>query len=63
MPDTSVTRYPYQDSQLPVEQRIEDLSARMSLKDKAGLLFHAMTFAGDIDAGERHVPSAAAGRK
>lgn len=50
MPDTSVTRYPYQDSQLPVEQRIEDLSARMSLKDKVGLMFHAMTFAGDIDA-------------
>ena len=45
----AVTRFPYQDAQLTVDQRVDDLLARMSLEDKAGLLFHAMTFAGDVD--------------
>ena len=31
---------PYEDSRLPVEQRIDDLLARMTLEEKTGLLFH-----------------------
>ncbi len=50
MPNKARPRYPYQDSQLSVDQRVGDLLARMSLEDKAGLLFHALVFAGDLDA-------------
>ena len=32
--------FPYQDATLPVEQRVADLLSRMTLEDKAGLLFH-----------------------
>jgi beta-glucosidase len=49
-------RYPYQNSQLSAEQRADDLLERMSLQDKAGLLFHAMTFAGDIDSANTIFP-------
>lgn len=41
--------FPYQDSQIDVGNRVEDLLSRMALKDKAGLLFHTMLFAGDLD--------------
>ncbi|THG34302.1 glycoside hydrolase family 3 protein [Glaciibacter flavus] len=34
--------HPYQDPQLPVEQRVADLVSRLSLEDKAGLLFHTI---------------------
>ncbi|MEU6444099.1 glycoside hydrolase family 3 N-terminal domain-containing protein [Streptomyces sp. NPDC047046] len=34
--------HPYQDSSLPVEQRVEDLLARMTLGEKAGQFFHTM---------------------
>lgn len=37
MPD-----HPYQDRALPVEQRTDDLLSRLSLADKAGLMFHTM---------------------
>ena len=49
MADEAAPRHPYQDPQLSVGQRVDDLLSRMSLEDKAGLLFHAMTFAGDVD--------------
>ena len=49
MTDTAAPRYPYQDDQLSVDQRVDDLLARMSLADKAGLMFHALIFAGDVD--------------
>ena len=42
--------YPYRDPQLPLDQRLADLMARMSLEDKAGLLFHDMVAPGDLDA-------------
>ena len=29
-------KYPYQDANLPVEQRVEDLISRMTLEEKAG---------------------------
>ena len=56
MSDGSVPQYPYQNPHLPVEQRIGDLLERMSLHDKVGLLFHAMTFAGDIDSANDMFP-------
>ena len=37
---------PYRDASLPVEQRVADLLARMSLEDKAGLMFHDMVVIG-----------------
>ncbi|MFC4242482.1 glycoside hydrolase family 3 protein [Gryllotalpicola reticulitermitis] len=44
--DTTAT-YPYQDSTLPIEQRVDDLLSRMELADKVGLLFHTMAVFGD----------------
>ena len=37
---------PYKDPDLPVEARVADLLARMTLTDKAGLMFHNVTRAG-----------------
>ncbi|MEU4090607.1 glycoside hydrolase family 3 protein [Streptomyces aureus] len=34
--------HPYQNAELPVEQRVEDLIARMTIAEKAGQLFHTM---------------------
>ncbi|MGW0600180.1 glycoside hydrolase family 3 protein [Streptomyces sp. NPDC002776] len=34
--------HPYQDPSLPVDARVADLLARMTLEEKAGLLFHTM---------------------
>ena len=42
-------RYPYQDAELAADQRVGDLLSRLPLEDKAGLLFHALVFAGDLD--------------
>jgi beta-glucosidase len=33
---------PYEDPRLPIEQRVEDLLGRMTLEEKAGLMFHTM---------------------
>ncbi|QDP96782.1 glycoside hydrolase family 3 protein [Microlunatus elymi] len=42
-------QFPYQDPALPVRQRIGDLLERMTLEDKAGLLFHTMVRPGSPD--------------
>lgn len=34
---------PYEDPRRPIEERIEDLLAQMTLEEKAGLMFHTMT--------------------
>ena len=34
----AAVKYPYQDANLPVEQRVEDLLSRMTLEEKAGQL-------------------------
>ncbi|WP_216915859.1 glycoside hydrolase family 3 protein [Nocardia noduli] len=41
--------HPYRDSSLPIDQRVEDLLSRMTLQDKAGLMFHEMAFVSDLD--------------
>jgi beta-glucosidase len=33
---------PYEDSRLPIEERIADLLSQMTLEEKAGLMFHSM---------------------
>ena len=33
---------PYEDDRLPVEERVADLLGRMTLEEKAGLLFYTM---------------------
>lgn len=33
---------PYEDSRLPIEERVEDLLSQMTLEEKAGLMFHTM---------------------
>ena len=33
---------PYQDPSLPLEERVDDLLARMTLEEKAGQMFHTM---------------------
>lgn len=38
----------YRDPQLSVERRVDDLVGRMTLEEKAGLLFQAMVTMGDI---------------
>ena len=35
---------PYGDASVPIDQRVEDLLGRMTLKEKAGLMFHPPTF-------------------
>jgi beta-glucosidase len=42
--------FPYQDPTLAIEQRAEDLLARMTLEDKAGLLFQQIAVIGDFEA-------------
>ncbi|KAF7555876.1 hypothetical protein G7Z17_g1801 [Cylindrodendrum hubeiense] len=37
---------PYKDRNLPISTRVEDLISRMSLEEKAGLLFHGMIIPG-----------------
>ena len=42
--------FPYRDGSLPVERHVEDLLGRMTLEDKAGLMFHSIAGPGDLDA-------------
>lgn len=44
---SSIAAYPYLDSSLAIDQRVEDLLSRLDIADKAGLLFHTMTSIGD----------------
>ena len=37
---------PFEDPRLPVEERVEDLLSRLSLKEKVGLMFHTVIEAG-----------------
>lgn len=40
------TTFPYQDPHLAIDQRVDDLVSRMSVADKAGLMFHDMIVVG-----------------
>ncbi|WP_405009934.1 glycoside hydrolase family 3 protein [Kitasatospora sp. NBC_01539] len=44
---TSPALHPYQDPGKPVGERVADLLGRMTVEEKAGQLFHAMTTLGD----------------
>ena len=47
---SQITRFPYQDATLSIEQRVEDLLTRMEVEDKAGLMFQPMAAMGsDLD--------------
>lgn len=55
---SELIRFPYQDSALSIDQRVEDLLGRMSVPDKAGLMFQPLASIGDFDApGPLHYPS------
>jgi beta-glucosidase len=41
--------YPFQDASLDVEQRVLDLLSRMTVEDKAGLMFHPIGTVGGLD--------------
>lgn len=43
------TMEPYEDPRLPVEDRVADLPARMTLEERAGLLCHGRMLAGVHD--------------
>ncbi|WP_375426660.1 glycoside hydrolase family 3 protein [uncultured Friedmanniella sp.] len=45
--DTDTPDQPYRDARLPVDRRVADLLARMTLVDKAGLMFHDMVVIGE----------------
>lgn len=47
---TDEPRFPYQDPHLELDRRVEDLLSRMSLADKAGLMFQPLGGLGDLDA-------------
>jgi beta-glucosidase len=55
---------PYEDSRLPVDQRVEDLLSQLTLDEKAGLMFHTMIGIGpdgslEIGGGPFPLPTAA----
>lgn len=41
-----MSKFPYQDAGRPVPERVADLLSRMTLEEKAGLLFHTTTMVG-----------------
>jgi beta-glucosidase len=47
---TEMNRFPYQDPALGIEQRVEALLSRMTVEDKAGLMFQPLAGLGDFDA-------------
>ena len=51
---------PYEDASRPIEERIEDLLARMTLAEKAGMMFQTIVRIGD--SGEFNADEAAFGR-
>ncbi len=52
--------FPYWDPQVDTERRVDDLLSRMTVEDKAALLFHPMVFAGDSEELEALLPFPAA---
>lgn len=52
----STLTYPYRDPSLSTEQRVEDLLQRMTVEDKAGLMFQPIAHVGDLDSSSDFVP-------
>lgn len=46
MVSTSTEVHPYKDAKLPIDQRVEDLLGRMTIEEKAGLMFHDIILMG-----------------
>jgi beta-glucosidase len=44
----------YRDASLPVDERIDDLLGRMTVAEKAGMLFQTMIAPGPIDEANPH---------
>ncbi|MEQ0558224.1 glycoside hydrolase family 3 N-terminal domain-containing protein [Amycolatopsis sp. NEAU-NG30] len=53
-------RYPYEDAGLAPENRIADLTGRLTVEDKVGLLLHPQTAVGDPEQPDRYGRTAAA---
>ncbi|MEU8241550.1 glycoside hydrolase family 3 N-terminal domain-containing protein [Actinoplanes missouriensis] len=52
--------HPYQNPELPIEERVTDLLGRMTLAEKAGLMFHTMAAVspdGTLPPGDAMIPS------
>ena len=49
MSSSTEIHFPYQDPTLAIEQRVEDLLSRMTLADKAGIMFQPMSALGGFD--------------
>ncbi|GAM38021.1 hypothetical protein TCE0_033f08430 [Talaromyces pinophilus] len=46
MASTTTEEHPYKDAKLPVDLRVEDLLGRMTIEEKAGLMFHDIILMG-----------------
>lgn len=46
---------PYRDATLPIEERVDDLLGRMTVAEKAGLLFQTMIAPGPVDEANPHM--------
>lgn len=49
MNKTVMKRYPFQDPSLPIGHRVDDLVSRMTVEEKAGLMFQSMTAFGPVN--------------
>ncbi|WEV64183.1 glycoside hydrolase family 3 N-terminal domain-containing protein [Bifidobacterium sp. ESL0732] len=51
MAEQAKEHFPFEDSSLPTDERVKDLLGRMTLEEKAGLMFQNMAMFGPVDQG------------